>query len=219
GLYSFLGKKYYDNLYVIDFICHGVPSPKVFASYINYLEEKYKDSVTSFKFRMTDKKWTPAGTQIGAGTMMKTKKGKVVRFCPGFMDAYMNGFLNDFYLRPSCYECEFKTLPKYYSDITIADFWGVHKIYPELNDGNGTSLLLINSEDGQRLFDEVKEGFHHKNVDLQLSIKKNPSLLKSAKLTATRESFFEDYKTKPFKRVMQKYMNPVVWGWNKIVKK
>lgn len=66
GLNSFLSKDY-DNLYIMDFICHGVPSPKVFQDYVKYLSDKYKNIVTDFKFRMKDKPWSPTGMQMGTG--------------------------------------------------------------------------------------------------------------------------------------------------------
>ena len=57
----------------------------------------------------------------------------------------MKGFLKDLYLRPSCYDCKFKTLQRA-SDITLADFWGIEKIIPEINVEKGVSLCWASSE-------------------------------------------------------------------------
>ena len=124
GLKSYLQKDY-NNLYTCDFICHGVPSPLVFRKYIDYLEHKYGDKVTGFRFRNKDDGWRPTGQQMG--TLVEFKSGNVKKFMPAYKDAYMNGFLDDLYLRPSCYNCQFKKLPKNYADVSIADFWGVKK--------------------------------------------------------------------------------------------
>lgn len=215
GLHSFLQRKY-DNLYVVDFICHGVPSPKVFRSYIKSLEKKLADTVISFKFRCKDCGWNPTGLQLG--TLTETESGKLVRLSPGYKDAYMNGFLDDVYLRPSCYACEFKCLPKYYSDITIADFWGVKKVDPKLFDGRGTSLLLINSEHGEEIFDKVKDKFFHKECDLQSAIRRNKSLIKSVAWNPHRERFFQDYAAMPFEKVQKKYMSAFTWAAHKALK-
>ncbi len=213
GLYSFLGGKNYPKLYTIDFICHGVPSPKVFADYLQYLSKKLGDPVTSFRFRMKDRQWNPTGLQLGTGT--GTGTGMFVRRFPGFMDPYMNGFLDDTYLRRSCYRCRFKTLPRDYADLTIADFWGVDRAYPDLYDGKGTSLILFHNAHGMELFDENKEGFHYREVDFEKAIRRNQSLIKSVKFPARRERFFKDYRKKSFKRVMLRYMTPFSWGFHK----
>lgn len=89
GLNSFLNKRY-DNLFICDFICHGVPSPKVFNSYISSLEEKYQDRMVGFRFRNKDKGWNPSGLQLG--TEVKFKSGTTKRYSPAYRDAFMNGF-------------------------------------------------------------------------------------------------------------------------------
>ena len=216
GLYSYLGKRKWNNLYVVDFICHGVPSPKVFADYMKYMGCKHKAKILSFKFRMKDRQWNPTGLQLGTGTGTGTGTGRIIRHFPGFMDPFMNGFLSDIYLRTSCYKCKFKLIPKYYSDITIADFWGVHKNYPKLYDGKGTSLVLINSLNGEKLLEKVESNFYYSRVDFDKAISKNKSLIRSAKPSIKRDSFFRDYQKKSFNYVRKKYMNPFAWGMHKI---
>lgn len=224
GLHSFLqtvgvldtGGKSASHLYTCDFICHGVPSPKIFRSYINYLEHKYKDKVIAFRFRNKDKGWNPSGLQMG--TKIEFLHSGSIRLAPAFRDAYMNGFLDDVYLRPSCYSCEFKSLPKYYSDITIADFWGVKQVDAELCDGKGTSLVLLHNEHGQRLFDTVKENFVCKEVDFKSAIRRNKSLICSARTNPRRDRFFYDYDNMSFQKVMRKYMSAFSWASHKIMK-
>lgn len=130
----------------------------------------------------------------------------------------MNGFLDDVYLRPSCYHCSFKCLPKYYSDITIADFWGVDKIEKELCDGRGTSLLLFHSLKGTRLFHELKEDFFYKECDFEASIKRNKCLTKSVARPYGRDKFFKDHAAKTFPQIKRKYMSPFSWFIHKIGK-
>lgn len=214
GLHSFLGENY-DNLYMMDFICHGVPSPMIYESYIKFLEKKNKDEVRALQFRLKDRGWHP---RIQLGTRIVMNSGKVIRKFPAFKDPYMNGFSDDLYLRPSCYECAFKSLPKYYADFTIADFWGVNKVDSELNDGKGTSLVLIHNKHGQELFDRVKDGFYYKECDFHKAIKRNKSLLESAGRNINRDKFYKEFSETSFSYVAKKYLNPFVWGIHKMSK-
>lgn len=206
----------YANLYICDFICHGVPSVKVFKSYINHLEKKYQDKIVSFRFRNKDRGWNPTGLQLGTEAEFLHLGKK--RFAPAFRDSFMNGFLDDLYLRPSCYSCAFKSLPKYYTDFTVADFWGVKKADAGLYDGKGTSLVMIHTEHGQELFEIVKENFLYKEVDFKSAIRKNKSLVQSASPNPQRERFFFDYKNKPFKKIALTYMNGFSWASHKAMK-
>ena len=63
-------------------------------------------------------------------------------------DCYMQAFFKNLSLRPSCYECHSKTKIRN-SDITLADFWGIEHMLPEMFDNKGTSLVLTNSEKGK----------------------------------------------------------------------
>ena len=204
GLVSFLGRKH-ENLWLVDFICHGVPSPKVFAQYLESLEKKKGSKVTAFSFREKDKGWKPSGLQLG--TKITFADGTVLRKYPAFRDTYMNGFLEDLILRPSCYECRFKEVPKWGADFTIADFWGVNQAKPELNDGRGTSLVLINTEQGRKLFKAVKENFHGKKCDWKTATKKNPTLVRPARRPALRDRIFGELEELGYAKVARKRMS------------
>lgn len=215
GLKSYLMKDY-ENLFTCDFICHGVPSPLVFRKYIAYLEEKYNDKIDGFRFRHKEKGWRGTGQQMG--TIIKFASGRVVKFIPAYKDVYMNGFLDDIYLRPSCYQCQFKKLPKEYADITIADFWGVKKVNKELFDGKGTSLILLNTQRGTRFFETVKDAFYYQKCDAKASIDRNKSLIKSVAVNKTRDVFYRDMAEQSFEKVQRKHLNGFVWAFHKIIK-
>lgn len=71
------------------------------------------------------------------------------------MNVYMKGFLNNIYLRPSCYSCKCKNGVSH-SDLTLADFWGINTINPSFDDDKGCSLVLINSGRGNAIFESLK---------------------------------------------------------------
>ena len=214
GLYSFIGKKKYDNLWMMDFICHGVPSPKIFEEYVRAEETRNKGKIISYRFRNKDHGWSQTGLQLG--TWSKFSNGKEVRRYPALRDPYMNGFLADLYLRPSCYNCNFKQIAKEYADITIGDFWGVNKIAKELNDNKGTSLILIHSEKGNALWRRVNSQFIFKEIDCNAVIKYNPPIINSSKRNARRDLFFQNYYVKGYKYVMRRYMTAFSWVCNRL---
>lgn len=141
GLLSYLSKEY-ENLICIDIICHGVPSPKVFKLYRDELEKKYGSTTQRIDFRCKDYGWKLFCVLLSFNNNTQYMKDLN-------NDVYMNGFLQNLYLRPSCYECKSKTLNRL-SDITIADFWGIQNIASELDDDKGTSLVLVNSNKGKK---------------------------------------------------------------------
>lgn len=216
GLYTFLQGKEYNNLLTMDFICHGTPSPMVFEDYIKNEENKRNSKISLFKFRNKDKGWNQTGLQLG--TYYEFKSGKRIRNYPAFKDSYMNAFLDDLCLRPSCYDCSFKKIPKVYADITVADFWGVDYVDPVLNNKMGTSLLLINTKKGESFWEKVNENFIYKKVDYEKAITYNPTLIKSSTLNKNRSKFFEDYKNNGFNYCKNKYMSMFVWAFHKVIK-
>lgn len=216
GLYSYLDNKKYPNLVIIDFICHGVPSPMIFKDYIKMQEKQNNSKITEFRFRNKDKGWNQSGLQLGTKAIYENKME--VRKYPAFKDRYMNAFLDDICLRPSCYNCNFKSVPKVYADITIADFWGINKIDKKMNDKKGLSLVLINSENGKKIWDIVSEKAEFSQYDFETAIKKNPPLIKSAKNNSSRDKFFNDYDKKGYLYVEKKYMSAFKWAQHKVLK-
>ena len=93
----------------------------------------------------------------------------------------MKVFLKDLCLRPSCYDCHSKSLHRN-SDITLADFWGIKEICPEMYDNKGTSLVFINSDKGKKLFDEILKDINYQEVNINEATKYNPSSFKSVNI-------------------------------------
>ena len=189
GLETFLRKKY-DNLICIDVVCHGVPSPKLWREYVKFQESKH-GKLEQINFRAKEESWKKFG--------MKENH----LYIPREKDPFMNMFLDDFCLRPSCYKCRAK---KYrLSDISIADFWGIEKVDPEMNDGMGTSLIIVRSEKGQNLFDSVKEKMKWKEAHYNDAIKENPAEYRAARRPPQRDFFFSDLQSHSFNYMIRKY--------------
>ena len=191
GLHSFLQKKY-DNLTTVDLICHGVPSPKLWKSYVLY-QKQILGEINNIQFRDKTLGWRNYCLRINNNLFQKNK------------DPYFLMFLNDFCLRPSCYSCKAKSFKT--SDITLGDFWGIEKIAPELDDDKGTSLIIIRTINGQKLFDSVKEQLTYKNVDYQQAVKANSSEYKSVLRPYERDLFYQDLNQISFDKLIFKYAN------------
>lgn len=209
GLKRFL-RHDYQSLYTCDFICHGVPSPLLFEKYIVWLEEKYGSKVDGFEFRNKIAAWKSNGQQMG--TVIRFKSGKVLYNIPAFKDPYMNGFLSDICLRPSCLSCQFKNLPKADADITIGDFWGVKQVDPRLYNKSGTSVVIINTDKGLSLFHDIKRNFVGKRIRLEDVMKKNPCLVESPRGQSAkdRNNFFAKLDIS-FETAQKPYMTAKYW--------
>lgn len=207
GLLFFLGKEY-DNLITQDFICHGVPSPKIWNFYLSEIL-KFTDKSSIF-FREKSKGWTKFSINIrNKEKYFKEEASK---------NAYMKAFLNNYSLRPSCYSCHSKKKIKN-SDITLADFWGIEKIIPNFNKENmGVSLVLINSEHGEKIFNQISSQLLIKEVSFEEAIESNPALYTSVKMPRKRNDFFNYYKSRDFNKYVNKLTNKsIIYYIKKII--
>ena len=189
GLKSFLQKDY-TNLFTIDVICHGVPSPMVWRRYLKELtSESGNDRIKTISFRDKKHGWKnyhfklTFEKRIGNGNKQEESIFHLHR-----EDTYMQLFLRNLILRPSCYNCPAKN-GRCNSDLTIADFWGIEKNYPSLDDERGVGLLIVNSEKGSRLIDVSK--LYLQEVTLTNGITNNQSYSFSVKEPEKRAQCFK----------------------------
>jgi len=196
GLKLYLQKDY-DNLYTQDIICHGVPSPIVWKKYKEYRKKKDREEPLDISFRNKDNGWSHFNTLF----QYKNKQYKKTQY----EDLFMNVFLQNISLRDSCYACSFKKYNRN-SDITLADFWGINNIIPKMNDDKGTSLVVINSEKGKKIFEEISKNIEYKEIDLDNAIKYNSAMIKSVPENSNREKFFNDLEYDEFDVVAKRYI-------------
>lgn len=198
GLKKFLQKDY-KNLICVDIICHGVPSPALWKEYVGYMENKMQGKMEKVNFRCKDQGWENFGLkEYGSSKEVYISKSK---------DPYMQMFLSDFCLRPSCYECKAKTLRL--SDLTIGDFWGVDTIAPEMNDSKGTSLVIVRTNQGEKIFNRLisKSSVKVMEVKYDDATKENPAEFRSVYRPKERETFFIDMKKMDFEELRKSYLS------------
>lgn len=148
GLRLFLGRPH-PKLILVDLVCYGAPSPGVWADYVRYLEAKHGGKLTDFSFR--DKRGRDNGHTCAYVVGGREYAG------PLAADAYCGMYFDDLTLRPACHACKFCTTARG-SDFTLGDFWGVERVKPEADDGMGTSLVIVHTEQARRVWEAVRGG-------------------------------------------------------------
>ena len=204
GLKRFLGKEY-GNLICVDVICHGVPSPALWRKYATYQEQKNGGKLKGVNFRCKDDSWTDFGMKEVCKSIPDGETKKL--YISKDKDAYMKMFLRDYCLRPSCYECIAKKVKM--SDLTFADFWGINDVAPDMNDGMGTSLVLIRTERGKDIFEKITGSMKLKEVSYEDGVRCNQAEYKSCARPMQRNTFFDDMQSMSFEELEQKYAAPI----------
>lgn len=178
-----------DRVYIVDIICHGSPSPKLWREYAKSIERKDgKITYLTFKDKRNGWKFPTAYVMVGGQEYS--------------IRDYVKVFYNRCMLRPSCYECPYATTERK-TDITIGDFWHIEETIPDFYDPNGNSLFLIHTNRGEELFEKIKN-----DLDYRLSNTTQcwqPNLEAPTKKSEQREEFWNDYQKKGIDFVMKKY--------------
>jgi len=199
GLNMLRESKYYDykdHLFIIDFLCEGVPSYKVFNEYIAYEEAKSGKRVDYIDFRSKYYGWNNHCMKINY-----EDKTSYVR--PLFADSYMHTFVMDLALnRPSCYNCTFRIDKK--SDITIGDFWKVSNVDDSFHDNKGVSAIFVNSSNGEDLLNQVRERLYIEELP-DKNIKDMIQVLDMDSFRVKRDAFYSEFSDNGYESAIKKY--------------
>lgn len=196
GLYAFLGKEY-DNLFTMDFICRGMNSPKAYKAWLKEVEEQEKSKAIKVWFKYKDGGWKSSPRR----TRVDFEDGHHMVY-EGEKNLYMNAYLSsNLYMRPCCGECKFKGVPRS-ADITFADFWGVDKKY---DDDKGTSLVLVNSEKGRKIFAQIQDNVNYYQRDFNEIFEGNGMFTSSAIVSEDTSKFLTDLDNMSFTDALKKY--------------
>lgn len=184
----FLKGKEYENLFTIDFICHGVPSPGVFRWYLSEeikmiahkgnqknsvllssipsiserdsLFKKSEWKIKAISFRDKKKGWKKYSFALDLSKVTTAGEKNTVSLSYTLnKSAYLRGFLSNSFLRPSCYFCAFRQL-KSGSDITLGDYWNIDTLMPNYDDDKGVSAVVVNTEKGVSVFNIIEVEKH-----------------------------------------------------------
>lgn len=195
GLKKFL-RKDYENLTCMDIICHGIPSQKIWQKALHAVAEKNGSEINHVDFRNKKNGWKNYGVCY---TDAKGRQSLISRAD----DPFMSMFLDDYCLRPSCYACKAKEANL--SDLTVGDLWGIQEIVPTLNDDKGTSVVMVRSEKGAKIFDAIKSKGIYETVSYDAVVEHNPAERKSVARPSQRENFYKDLDQHDFPWMLKKY--------------
>lgn len=197
GLKAFLRKEN-GNLLTSDLVCHGVPSQWLFDQHVEYLERKHHGVVSEYRFR---------NNAIGGVCelfKLANPRGKVreIKNPTYILSPYLYSFMYAMTYRWSCYECKFAKIPRQ-GDITLADYWGSKKVFPDMDNSKGISLCLVNTEHGRKVWDEIKEEFEYRESNVQDAARYNANLVRTSKPHVYRESIYEKIRKEGYKTVAE----------------
>lgn len=184
GLRKFLGTEY-EKLLLVECICHSVPSPIVWQTYLKETCRNLKwhrNDIKRVEFRNKQNGWSNYRFRL-------TRKDGSYWEEPHEKNSYMRGFLYGLYTRPSCHACPAKSLSSG-ADITLGDFWGIETLRPDLDDNRGLSAVTANTERGLSALLATKAELHE--VEYMELVERNPAIVRSAAVPAAREEFFAE---------------------------
>lgn len=177
----------YPRLILADLICYGVPSPMIWKDYVHYLEKKHKGKLKTFRFR--DKRNRNNGHTISYQVNTKEFLNEYSE------DPFIAMFNSNCILRPSCHECKFSTLQRN-SDITIGDFWGIENRAPDMDDGMGTSLVILHTHKAVQIWEAIRDCF--RCIECAEHEVLQPRLISPTAVSKKRGLFFKLYHKIPF---------------------
>lgn len=182
GLRKFLHYDY-DNLLTVDILCHGVPSPMIWQEYLKELENKHRKKVKQVYFRNKAEGWKKCQVRV----VFDDGSQFISKF---YDNPYMRLFLSNISLRPSCYDCKFKSVERV-SDFTIGDAWGVNNLLPEMDDDKGTSIVLVHSQKGRMILGEIEGDLLACEVEIDDLLPPSADSRRSVAVHPNRKVFFK----------------------------
>ena len=201
ALYAVLGKKRFENLWTVDIVCHGTPSVKVFEKYIRELENKCDASALYSHFRDKSEGWR----SFSLKTMLVSSSGKACIHSKNLNDDFfLKIFLRNICLNKSCSDCHYGKIPRI-ADITLGDYWNIENVHPEMDDDKGTSVVLLNSTHGEKLFVSVEDCIQQCKSVLKKAIEGNFCIVGSSKENFRRPDFFSDVNKLSMEKIVEKY--------------
>lgn len=179
------------NLYLIDFICRGANSPKIYRKFLNELKDKYNSDIDKVWFKNKTYGWNRFSTKIEFANGESYLKDR-------YHDSYIRGYIEEnLFIRSSCTVCEFKGFHRT-ADLTLADFWGVQldKKWMKNSDA-GTSMVMVHTKRGRELWDAISSRIYKVSKKIEDVIPGNYCFEHSIQHGANRMQFMEDLDKMP----------------------
>lgn len=200
ALYSYLGNINTSNLITVDLVCHGVPSPKLWRSYLNYQIQRYKSDIKSISFRNK--------TYGYHGSTMKISFNNGKEYYGSVRtDYYLKSFFSEICSRYSCYKCHFKGISRL-SDITVYDCWRPDKMVKKLSDDNrGYTNVITHSMKADKIIKKIENRLELYEIEENIALKYLGKMVnESAKKNQNRDKYYTGLHNNNFIQIADKYI-------------
>lgn len=145
---KFFLKKEYTNLLTVSIACFGTTPIIVWKDYLETIKRPGVE-ITSINLRdKTNTTWNNYNYTI------KYSDGKVLSE-NHLNNKYSKAYISAKYFNKACYKCAAKKDIK--SDISIGDFWGIKEVIPTINDKEGVSFIICNTEHGKNIIKKLSD--------------------------------------------------------------
>lgn len=187
-----------ENLILVDLVCHGVPSPRVWSDYISIIQNKYGKKIRNINFRDKANGWNSSF----ASAYIDKKKIS--------LQNYMMLYGVEAMIRESCYQCQFTTLQRC-SDLTIGDFWGIEQILPKwFNNKLGTSMILLNTDKGKVVVKGIEAYIDMEEITGSVQLQLN--LRQPTRRPKCRDEFWRMYREQGIISILKRYGGWGIYG-------
>lgn len=199
------------NLYLVEVICHGAPSPKVWQKYLDWQCESASAqgrgsapaegrNIRRISFRHKNCGWKRYSLSLRFAN-----DKEYLRQFPD--DPFMRAFLHELCNRPSCHDCKVREL-RSGADLTLGDFWGIQHELPAFDDDRGASLVLVNSEKGAALFRGISDAIESASSSFEVVANHNSALVCSPAPNPRRARFLSQVTPVNFAALARKLTRP-----------
>ena len=193
GLRSFL-RKPYENLYIVDILCHSAPSPKLLSDTLKY----YGGNIERISFRSKAKGWR------NSYQFELTDKNNSIHIDSSYLVLFFKSLVH----RPSCHNCRYTRISRD-SDMTIGDYWNINNVVPSFEDAMGVSCVFVNNDHGNDMFKRIEDSLQYVETSLAPAIQ---GCMKSINPEPSkRRQFWKDYEEHGYEYCMNRYGHYTTW--------
>lgn len=200
--YVELKKAPIERFVLCDILCEGVPSPRVWKDYLDFLTENHSDEIINVNFRSKIKGWKRIYIYI------ETNRKKYI--IPDDKDIFYQLFNLNYCMRSSCNCCDFVKTDRN-TDLTYGDFWAIDELPDGFDDDKGVTMLLVNSEKGMQIWSEIQSKLEWAQSNMTAAMKKQNPLKCYTLANSDRGKFWEIYNEKGFEKAIKKFTTYGIW--------
>lgn len=175
-----------DNLYIVEVMCMGVPSPGLFSGYLKDMRAKLGGDIAEIRFR--EKRHF--GSVRSQSLIIRSNCGACYARTRN-TDPFFLQFLNCNNVRNSCYDCSFKSKERA-ADLTLGDCWGMNDKAMKSFGRAVVSMVLINTHKGADMMSRLSDAIDSSPIETSRVWEVQPMLTKSCPKGSLRDRIYKN---------------------------